>query len=88
MTAKSEAIRLYLDEGLRPYQIAPLVGAAQSTVQQWIRRYRIDAGEYTNQDNLSRPPPSPPPRDTRDLTGRLAGDPMPGRSALDQRRSA
>lgn len=28
------------------------------------------------------------PRDTRDLTARIAGDPLPGRSALDQRRQA
>lgn len=26
------------------------------------------------------------PRDTRNLTGRLFGDPLPGRSALDQKR--
>lgn len=28
----------------------------------------------------------PVPKDTRDLTGRLMGDPMPGRSALDRMR--
>lgn len=28
------------------------------------------------------------PRDTRDLTGRVFGDPIPGRSALDQRQNA
>ena len=27
------------------------------------------------------------PEDTRDLTARLCGDPLPGRSALDQRRA-
>jgi hypothetical protein len=27
------------------------------------------------------------PRDTRDLTSRILGDPLPGRSALDQRRA-
>lgn len=27
------------------------------------------------------------PRDTRDLTGRIMGDPLPGRSALDQARA-
>lgn len=29
---------------------------------------------------------SPPPRDTRSLTSRVFGDPLPGRSALDQKR--
>ena len=28
------------------------------------------------------------PPDTRDLTGRLMGDPLPGRSALDRSQSA
>ncbi len=28
------------------------------------------------------------PADTRDLTGRWLGDPLPGRSALDQKREA
>jgi DNA-binding CsgD family transcriptional regulator len=28
------------------------------------------------------------PEDTRDLTGQLFGDPLPGRSALDQRQGA
>lgn len=29
----------------------------------------------------------PPPRDTRSLTARVLGDPLPGRSALDWRRA-
>lgn len=28
------------------------------------------------------------PSDTRDLTGRIFGDPLPGRSALDRRNAA
>lgn len=28
------------------------------------------------------------PKDTRDLTARIAGDPLPGRSALDRRQGA
>lgn len=32
--------------------------------------------------------PELPPADTRGLTARVAGDPLPGRSALDRRRGA
>lgn len=31
--------------------------------------------------------PEPPPEDTRTLTARLCGDPLPGRSALDRRQA-
>jgi Mitochondrial ribosomal protein subunit L20 len=40
-------------------------------------------------DAAEQEPRRPPPiRDTRDLTARLLGDPLPGQSALDRKREA
>jgi len=75
---RGEVIRLRLDERL-PYRvIAKLLGVPRNKVRRWCSEAAVD-------------PSSPPVRwlpDPRDTTGQVAGDPMPGRSALDQRRQA
>jgi len=62
-------------------QIAGELGVSRSTVSKYAPGacQRIRARERLADFTV--------PEDTRDLTGRFCGDPLPGRSALDKRRS-
>lgn len=62
-------------------------------------RWRAAHAKNRFDHNVPRPEPSPPksdvaarraeiPLDLRSITARLCGDPLPGRSALDQREAA
>jgi acyl-CoA synthetase (AMP-forming)/AMP-acid ligase II len=61
--------------------------------EDWLRR-RVVSGYSSQRSQKARarlgyvaPARCLPPPDTRDLTARFCGDPLPGRSALDQRGS-
>lgn len=53
-------------------------GRESVTQRNYVTAAAADAEAYRQFANF--------PRDTRSLTGRLAGDPLPGRSALDMRK--
>lgn len=91
---RMEALKL---QGARNCEIAQMVGLHERTVGKWLNGdVRFDnGGVIGNRDpipvELKRQALElyrQVPRDTRDLTARLCGDPLPGRSALDQRAGA
>jgi len=89
-----EAQRLYAaGKGYR--QISAALGVSETSVRRMVgklevirvggdRRYTERAEEKAAAKKLLRQIP----QDTRGLTARIAGDPLPGRSALDQQRGA
>lgn len=58
---------------------------AQNNLARWMRRHH-GSGKAVNLEQDAGRLMRQVPRDTRDLTGRLCGDPLPGRSALDRMR--
>lgn len=81
---RAEIIRLR-DEGAGWTEIAKQLGVSQQGVRTSYYRDRSLAPTPRNSHVAAMPEV---PRDTRSLTGRLCGDPLSGRSALDKRRSA
>lgn len=62
--------------------------------EDWLKRRLVEGyvsranQRYRAQMGYAKPVKNPPPPDTRDFTARFCGDPLPGRSALDQRGDA
>ena len=83
--AKAEAIRLYAEGNLSHEEVAARVGRARGTVSGWLRRAKIEAGDWTNRDQRFRPLPLPAPPDTRTPAQKLMGEPVFERSALYQK---
>lgn len=86
------AARALLAHGYSIWDAARLLDIPYATLRRWLdpafaarEREQYRAGTARRAFRPSGPLP-PVPEDTRDLTGRLMGDPLPGRSALDRRR--
>lgn len=89
LTKRAQELR---EQGMTLTKIALTMGAPEATVRHWIHAREREAGKegkyksrefYVIVEQLLREIPL----DTRDLTCRLFGDPLPGRSALDMRET-
>jgi hypothetical protein len=79
------AIDLIDGRGWAVRRAADVLGVVSISLGQAVRVERL------KRNGLQRPAGGfarPPQKDTRDKTARFCGDPMPGRSALDQKRDA
>lgn len=78
------------DKGMRWTEIGKILGIDSSTAYQWYtcgdHRHEVDRNEYQARRDAERLLKLVPP-DTRTLTGRLCGDPLPGRDALSMRQA-
>ncbi len=96
-----EQMRELREKGKLSYtQIAEQIGVHKTAVYYWLNpKKQAKKKDYNVERNkdlrplgptkvVKQPPVLPsalPPPDTRSLTGRLLGDPIPGRSALDRK---
>jgi hypothetical protein len=83
ISLRAEAIRLYTEEGMTVEE----VGKHLHKGREWMAR-ALEGIPKRRPRPPTIAPILPPPVDTRPLGARLMGDPLPGRSALDQRRQA
>lgn len=63
-------------------EIGKALGVCPETARDWWRK----GIGFSERPEIRKLPPVP--KDTRSITGRLCGDPLPGRSALDRRAGA
>jgi hypothetical protein len=78
------AIDLIDGRGWTVRRAADVLGVVSISLAQAVRVERLKR----NGLQRSAPVVRRPQKDTRDKTARFCGDPMPGRSALDQKRAA
>lgn len=89
-----EQVQTMRDEGLSYDKISRQIGMHRETVRKWIEGMH-GQGRVREFDHIlpqvkedARRLHKLVPKDTRSLTGRIFGDPLPGRSALDRRARA
>jgi hypothetical protein len=81
-----ETIKDYLDVGqdwLKRRIVPGFSARTNERVRLHFQGVKVNRAE-TWSERTTRCQPEPRPYDTRDLTGRICGDPLPGRSAFDR----